>query len=67
MSWWNVLMIIVGVRIGDVLYYYIRQWQKKKRTKDFYSAIELRMPCNGKNSNVCVGEGCYDKECVRKK
>jgi hypothetical protein len=22
-------------------------------------------PCKGRNSNVCVGEGCYGEACIR--
>jgi hypothetical protein len=34
---------------------------------DFYDRREhdhLR-PCEGKNSNICVAEGCYDNACIR--
>lgn len=25
---------------------------------------EARKPCRGRNTNVCVGEGCYGESCI---
>lgn len=39
----------------------IGQWRPNE---DLLDISEGSKPCDGKNSNVCVGEGCYGEACM---
>lgn len=59
---------VFGDRVGDYVEESCRQHLRAALADADSTLAEVkvdRRPCRGRNSNVCVAEGCYDEACLR--